>query len=91
MARSRAATGGGLQLPIVRFTLFRSQIPATIGSGSVAFGAGNVRTLHPGLPSASSGKIFLSESDRLEEAGSKCGAACHAAARRGSRRISGLE
>jgi hypothetical protein len=34
--------------------------------------------LHPGWPSASSWKDFLSESDRLEEAGSKCGAAWHA-------------
>ncbi|MDR1959245.1 MAG: hypothetical protein LBQ54_09440 [Planctomycetaceae bacterium] len=32
---------------------------------------------------SASGKISLTESDRLEEAGSKCGAACHAAARRG--------
>ncbi|MDR1960466.1 MAG: hypothetical protein LBQ54_15760 [Planctomycetaceae bacterium] len=70
--QSRAATFGLLTL-----TPFGS-LPMDNLSQLLFFCSGNV-PLHPGLPSASHWKDFLSESDRLEMAGRKRTASPHVA------------
>jgi hypothetical protein len=43
-----------------------ARFPVSNANGFTALGAGNVRTLHPGLPSASSGKISPTDGEPNE-------------------------